>query len=74
MRQDLRNEIRTGFRRFAVIWLISSCVIFAAFIAFWAVRGLPSGPDGLGRTFAEVLIISVVTPPIIWLTGKVGFT
>jgi hypothetical protein len=74
MWNDLKEETGTRFRHLALIWVISSCVIFAAFVVFWTIRGLPSGPDGLGRTFVEVLIISIVTPPIIWLVGKLGFT
>ncbi|MBD3276670.1 MAG: hypothetical protein GF388_00065 [Candidatus Aegiribacteria sp.] len=70
LNSSLKDEIRTKTKRLLIGWAIWSVLVLALFAGFWLWGGMPHGPDGVFRTWAMMIVISVIAPPVVWLIGK----
>jgi hypothetical protein len=70
LNRDLRTEIKTKVKRLLISWAIFSFLLLLLFAGFWFWHGAPLGPDGTLKTWVEMIVISVLTPPAVWLIGK----
>ena len=68
--QDMKTEVKTKVRRLLTWWAVSSLLVLALFAGFWFWYGMPKGPDGVVKTWIEMVGISLIAPPIVWLIGK----
>ena len=57
-------------RRLLIWWVVWSSLVLVLFAGFWFWYGMPKGPDGIIRTWIQMISISLITPPIVWLIGK----
>ena len=67
MWKDIGTEIREHVRRFLLFWAIGAVVIFAAMAGSWLYSGRSLGSEGGTSTLLLFAVISVATPPIVWL-------
>lgn len=67
----LKDELKIKFRRLLIGWSMWSCLVLLFVVGIWLyMGGIPKGADGCIETWIELIVLSVVTPPVVWIIGK----
>ena len=70
LKRGLRSEIKTKGKRLLIGWAIFSFLVLLLIAGFWLWHGMPQGPDGTLKTWLEMVVTSILIPPVVWLVGK----
>lgn len=52
-------------------WVAWTSLLIVLFAILWFWNGMHKGPEGMVRTLAVFVVISVLAPPIVWIIGKI---